>query len=87
MHLLRVGWRNLFFSCDVMLYQFSVLVGNRFLVLHTTYVLKVPYSCGVVLFFFNLVGNSLPGGTRQGAASTTRINLEEPVRVRPAQPG
>ena len=22
-----------------------------------------------------------PGGTRQGAASTTRINLEEPVRV------
>jgi hypothetical protein len=25
--------------------------------------------------------DSLPGGTRQGAASTTRINLEEPVRV------
>jgi hypothetical protein len=31
--------------------------------------------------------NNVPGGTRQGAASTTRINLEEPVRVRPAQPG
>jgi hypothetical protein len=28
------------------------------LVLHTTYVLRVPYSCGVVLVFFNLAGNS-----------------------------
>jgi hypothetical protein len=28
-----------------------------------------------------------PGGTLQGAASTIRINLKEPVRVWPAQPG
>jgi hypothetical protein len=28
------------------------------LVLHTTYVLRVPYSCGVVLVFLVLVGNS-----------------------------
>jgi hypothetical protein len=28
------------------------------LVLHTPYVLRVPYSCGVVLVFFNLVGSS-----------------------------
>jgi hypothetical protein len=27
------------------------------LVLHTPYVLRVPYSCGVVLVFFVLVGN------------------------------
>ena len=36
----------------VLLCQFSVLVGNRFLVLHTTYVLRVQYSCGVVLVFW-----------------------------------
>jgi hypothetical protein len=28
-------------------------------VLHTTYVLRVPYSCGVVLVFLVLAGNSL----------------------------
>jgi hypothetical protein len=28
------------------------------LVLHTTYVLRVPYSCGVVLVFLVLAGNS-----------------------------
>ncbi len=28
------------------------------LVLHTPYVLRVPYSCGVVLVFFVLAGNS-----------------------------
>jgi hypothetical protein len=28
------------------------------LVLHTTYVLGVPYSCGVVLLFLVLAGNS-----------------------------
>ncbi len=27
------------------------------MVLHTTYVLRLPYSCGVVLVFFNLAGN------------------------------
>jgi hypothetical protein len=27
------------------------------LVLHTPYVLRVPYSCGVVLVFFVLAGN------------------------------
>ncbi len=26
--------------------------GNKVLVLHTTYVLRVPYSCGVVLVFW-----------------------------------
>jgi hypothetical protein len=35
----------------VLLCQFFVLAGKRFLVLHTTYVLRVPYSCGVVLGF------------------------------------
>ncbi len=50
------GWRNLFSSCAVV----SVFCsgGKQFLVLHTPYVLRVPYSCGVVLVFFNLVGNS-----------------------------
>ena len=28
------------------------------MVLHTTYVLRVPYSCGVVLVFLVLAGNS-----------------------------
>jgi hypothetical protein len=28
------------------------------MVLHTPYVLRLPYSCGVVLVFFNLAGNS-----------------------------
>ncbi len=27
------------------------------MVLHTTYVLRVPYSCGVVLVFFSFVGS------------------------------
>ncbi len=27
------------------------------LILHTTYVLRVPYSCGVVLVFLVLAGN------------------------------
>jgi hypothetical protein len=35
----------------VLLCQFLVLVGNRFLVL-LTYVLRVQYSCGVVLVFW-----------------------------------
>ncbi len=55
-HLLCVGWRNLFSSCAVV--SVFILAGNRFLVLHTTYVLRVPYSCGVVLVFFLLAGNS-----------------------------
>ncbi len=48
-HLLRVGWRNLFSSCAVV----SVFCsgGKLVLVLHTPYVLRVPYSCGVVLVF------------------------------------
>ena len=29
------------------------------MVLHTTYVLRVPYSCGVVLVFLVLAGNSV----------------------------
>ena len=49
-HLLRVGWRNFFSSCAVV----SVFCsgGKKVLVLHTTYVLRVPYSCGVVLVFW-----------------------------------
>ncbi len=37
----------------VLLCQFSVLVGNGFwfYILRTPYVLRVPYSCGVVLVF------------------------------------
>jgi hypothetical protein len=46
-HLLLVGWRNLFSSCAVVC-QFLVLAGNRF---WCTYVLRVQYSCGVVLVF------------------------------------
>ena len=55
-HSLRVGWRNLFSSCAVV----SVFGSGRklVLVLHTTYVLRVPFSCGVVLVFLVLAGNS-----------------------------
>ncbi len=35
----------------MLLCQFLVLAENRFLVLHT-YVLRVQYSCGVVLVFW-----------------------------------
>ncbi len=54
-HSLRVGWRNLFSSCAVV----SVFCsgGKLVLVLHTTYVLRVPYSCGVVLVFLVLAVN------------------------------
>ena len=31
--------------------------GKKVVVLHTTYVLRVPYSCGVVLVFLVLAGN------------------------------
>ncbi len=47
----RYAWAGGTFFPVVLLCQFSVLVGNRFLVLHTPYVLTVPYSCGVVLVF------------------------------------
>ena len=55
-HSLRVGWRNLFPSCAVV----SVFCSGEklVLVLLTTYVLRVPYSCGVVLVFLVLAGNS-----------------------------
>ncbi len=52
-HLLRVGWRNLFSSC-----QFFGSGGKQVLVLHTTYVIRVPYNCGVVLVFLVVAGNS-----------------------------
>jgi hypothetical protein len=42
----------------VLLCQFLVLAGKRFLVLHTPNVLRVQYSCGVVLVFCNLAENS-----------------------------
>ncbi len=49
-HLLRMGWRNLFSSCAVVLCQFLFLAGNRFW--FTYPVLRVQYSCGVVLVFW-----------------------------------
>ncbi len=49
-HSLHVGWRNLFSNCAVVSVFFSG--GKWVLVLHTTYVLRVPYSCGVVLVFW-----------------------------------
>ncbi len=51
-----MGWRNLFSSCAVVSVFFSG--GKQVLVLHTPYVFRVTYSCGVVLVFFNLPGNS-----------------------------
>jgi hypothetical protein len=45
-----VGWRNLFSNCAVVSCQILVLVGNRFW--FTYHVLRVPYSCGVVLVFW-----------------------------------
>ncbi len=56
-HSLCVGWRNLFSSCAVV----SVFCSGRtqVLVLHTTYVLRVPYSCGVVLVFLVVAGISI----------------------------
>ncbi len=53
---LHVGWRNLFSSCAIV--SVSCSGGKQVLVLHTPYVLRVPYSCGVVLVLFNLAGNS-----------------------------
>ena len=41
----------------VLLCNFFLTV-NRFLVLHTTYVLRVPYSCGVVFVFLVVAGIS-----------------------------
>ena len=56
------GWRNKYTRCvwaggtyfpGVLLSQFLVLVGNRFwFYLLCTYVLRVQYSCGVVLVFW-----------------------------------
>ncbi len=54
-HSLRVGWRNFFSSCAVVSVFGSG--GKQFLVFYT-YVLRVQYSCGVVLVFLVLAGNS-----------------------------
>ncbi len=48
-HLLRVGWRNLFSSCAVVLCQFLVLVGNRILVYILMY---LKYNTVAVLCWF-----------------------------------
>ncbi len=50
------GLEEPFFQCAVV----SVFCsgGKQVLVLHTPYVLRVPYSCGVVLIFLILAGNS-----------------------------
>jgi hypothetical protein len=37
------------------LHSDAALTARR---IHTPYVIRVPYSCGVVLVFFNLAGNS-----------------------------
>ncbi len=44
----RCAWAGGTFFPVVVLCQFLILAGNRILVLHT-YVLRVQYSCGVVL--------------------------------------
>ena len=49
-HSLRVGWRIFFSSCAVVSVFGSG--GKQVLVVHTTYVLRVQYSCGVVLVFW-----------------------------------
>ncbi len=48
-HLLRVGWRNLFFRLCCCVSVFLLWWGIGFGV---TYVLRVQYSCGVVLVFW-----------------------------------
>ncbi len=45
-----MGWRNFFSSCAVVSVFGSG--GKYVLVLHTTYVLRLQYSCGVVLVFW-----------------------------------
>ncbi len=54
-HLLHVGWKNLFFQlccCVSFLFWREIGFGCTYY-----YVLRVPYSCGVVLVFFVLAGN------------------------------
>ncbi len=53
-HLLRVGWRNLFpmGCCVSFLFWREIGFGCTYY-----YVLRVPYSCGVVLVFLVLAGN------------------------------
>ncbi len=47
------AWAGGTFFPVVLLYQFLVLAGNRFWIyLLCTYVLRVQYSCGVVLVFW-----------------------------------
>ncbi len=56
LHSLRVGWRNLFFQlccCFNFLFWREIGFGCTYY-----YVLRVPYSCGVVLVFLVLEGNS-----------------------------
>ncbi len=55
----RCTWAGGTFLPVVLFCQYLVLVGNRFwfYILHI-YVLRVQYSCGVVLVIFNLAGNS-----------------------------
>ncbi len=49
----RCAWAGGTFFPVVMLCQFLVLAGNRFwFYLLCTYVLRVQYSCGVVLVFW-----------------------------------
>jgi hypothetical protein len=57
----RYAWAGGTFFPVVLLCQYLVLVGNRFwfYILHIhMYSEYIHYSCGVVLVFFNLAGNS-----------------------------
>jgi hypothetical protein len=46
--LLRVGWRNFFFSCAVVsVFRFWQEIG-----VGVTFVLRVQYRCGIVLVFW-----------------------------------
>jgi hypothetical protein len=48
-HSLRVGWRNFFSSCAVVSVFGS---GGKWVLVLNTYVLRVQYSCGIVLVFW-----------------------------------
>jgi hypothetical protein len=51
-HSLHVGWRNFFSSCAVSCGSFWFWREIGFGFTYITYVLRVQYSCGVVLVFW-----------------------------------
>jgi hypothetical protein len=48
-HLLRVGWQNIFSICAVVSVFGS---GGKYVLTLQSYVLRVQYSCGIVLVFW-----------------------------------